>query len=86
VAHHIGTRYNLFTAADEKIPLPVVDVNNKPQYLVFRMQSPHLPAKHRHLPVESSNWPCTMRVFEIQMPQDLCKSGSWLTSSALSKA
>jgi hypothetical protein len=30
-----GFRYNLFTAADEKIPLSVVHVNNKPQYLVF---------------------------------------------------
>jgi hypothetical protein len=36
VALHAGSLHNLLTAADEKIPLPVVDVNNKPQYLVFR--------------------------------------------------
>jgi hypothetical protein len=35
VALHAGALHNLLTAADEKIPLPVVDVNNKPQYLVF---------------------------------------------------
>jgi hypothetical protein len=35
VALHAGPLYNLLTAADEKIPLPVVQVNNKPQYLVF---------------------------------------------------
>jgi hypothetical protein len=35
-AIHPGSRYNQITAADEKIPLPVVHVNNKPQYLVFR--------------------------------------------------
>jgi hypothetical protein len=35
VALDVGSRYNLLTAADEKIPLPVVQVNNKPQYLVF---------------------------------------------------
>jgi hypothetical protein len=35
-AFHAGVHYNLLTAADEKIPLPVVHVNNKPQYLVFR--------------------------------------------------
>jgi hypothetical protein len=28
--------YIPITAADEKIPLPVVDVNKKPQYLVFQ--------------------------------------------------
>jgi hypothetical protein len=27
--------YNSLTAADEKVPLSVVQVNNKPQYLVF---------------------------------------------------
>jgi hypothetical protein len=35
VALYVGSLYNLLTAADEKIPLPVVQVNNKPQYLVF---------------------------------------------------
>lgn len=28
-------RYSPFTAADEKIPLSMVHVNNKPQHLVF---------------------------------------------------
>jgi hypothetical protein len=32
---HSSSLYNPLTAADEKIPLPVVHVNNKPQYLVF---------------------------------------------------
>jgi hypothetical protein len=32
---HTGSRYKPFKAADEKIPLSVVHVNNKPQYLVF---------------------------------------------------
>jgi hypothetical protein len=35
VVFHAGVRYSLLTAADEKIALPVVHVNNKPQYLVF---------------------------------------------------
>jgi hypothetical protein len=51
---HSSSLYNPLTAADEKIPLPVVHVNNKPQYLVFRCHSRHLVAKHGHLPVESS--------------------------------
>jgi hypothetical protein len=32
---HTGDRYNPFKAADEKVPLSVVDVNIKPQHLVF---------------------------------------------------
>jgi hypothetical protein len=32
---HTGNRYNPFKAADEKVPLSVVHVNKKPQYLVF---------------------------------------------------
>jgi len=60
-ARHAGSRYNPITAADEKIPLPVVHVNNKPQYLVFGSHSPHPVAKHRHLPVESSKKPCPAR-------------------------
>lgn len=50
-------RYNLFTAADEKIPLSVVRVNKKPQYLVFSLHFPHQPAKYGQLPVESSKKP-----------------------------
>jgi hypothetical protein len=40
-----GYRYNLFNAADEKIPLSMVHVNKKPQHLVFSLHSRHLPAK-----------------------------------------
>jgi hypothetical protein len=47
-------RYNLFTAADEKVPLSVVRVNKKPLYLVFSLHFPHQPAKYGQLPVESS--------------------------------
>jgi hypothetical protein len=66
-ALHSGSRYNPLTAADEKIPLPVVHVNNKPQYLVFRCHSLHLFAKYGHLPVESSKQPCPART-----PQRFC--------------
>jgi hypothetical protein len=51
----IGVRYNPITAADEKIPLSVVQVNNKPQHLVFCLHSRHLLSKQREMPVESSN-------------------------------
>ena len=54
-------RYNLFTAADEKIPLSVVRVNKKPQYLVFSLHFPHQPSKYSQLLVESSKYPCTTR-------------------------
>jgi hypothetical protein len=50
---HAGFRYNPFTAADEKVPLSVVQVNNKPQHLVFSLHSAHPFSKHGHLPVES---------------------------------
>ena len=54
-------RYNPITAADEKIPLSVEHVNNKPQHLVFCWHFAHLLSKHRHLPVESSKRPCLER-------------------------
>src|SRR5665213_2763105 len=54
-------RYNLFTAADEKIPLSVVRVNKKPLYLVFSLHFPHQPAKYSQLPVESSKEHCATR-------------------------
>src|SRR5208283_2950663 len=53
--------YSPLTAADEKIPLSVVRVNNKPQHLVFWSHFGHLLSKHRHLPVESRKWPCLAR-------------------------
>ena len=63
-------RYNPFTAADEKIPLSMVHVNKKPQYLVFCLHFRHLPSKHGHLPVESSKDPCADADFSLQnLPQ-----------------
>jgi hypothetical protein len=56
-------RYSLVKVADEKIPLSVVQVNNKPQYLVFWSHSQHLVVKHGHLPVESSKCPCFARTW-----------------------
>ena len=56
-----GFLYSPLTAADEKIPLSVVRVNNKPQHLVFCWYFAHLLSKHRHLPVESRKRPCLMR-------------------------
>jgi hypothetical protein len=50
--------YNLFIAADEKIPLSVVQVNIKPQYLVFGWHSRHLFPKHGQLAVETAKPPC----------------------------
>jgi hypothetical protein len=64
-ALHSSARYNPLTAADEKIPLPVVHVKNKPQYLVFRCHSLHRFAKHGHLPVESSKQPSLARARRI---------------------
>jgi hypothetical protein len=60
-AVHAGFHYSLFTAADEKIPLSVVRVNTKPQYLVFGVQLLHLPSKHKVLHVESSKRPAAAR-------------------------
>jgi hypothetical protein len=54
---HAWFRYNPFTAADEKVPLSVVQVNNKPQYIVFSLRFPHHASKHGHLPVESLKSP-----------------------------
>ena len=39
-------RYNPVTAADEKIPLSMVHVNSKPQYLVFCLPLPHPDSKY----------------------------------------
>jgi hypothetical protein len=60
-AQHAGLRYSLFTAADEKIPLSVVRVNTKPQYLVFGVHLLHTPPKHKDLRVESSKQPSAVR-------------------------
>ncbi|MGB0063817.1 MAG: hypothetical protein WBP85_05170 [Terracidiphilus sp.] len=50
-------RYSLITAADEKIPLSVVHVNNKPQYLVFSWYLEHPLSKHGCLTVETRKQP-----------------------------
>jgi hypothetical protein len=44
----------LLTAADEKIPLSMGHVNNKPQHIVFCLHSRHLLSKPREFPVESA--------------------------------
>ena len=59
---HTGVRSKPFRAADEKIPLSVVLVKKKPQYLVFCYQSEHLLAKQSGLPVESCIRPCGARI------------------------
>ena len=59
---HTGIRTKPFRAADEKIPLSVVLVKKKPQYLVFCYHSGHLLAKQRGLPVESRKHPCWARI------------------------
>jgi hypothetical protein len=64
---HAGFRYNPFTAADEKVPLSVVQVNNKPQYLVFSLHSAHPLSKHGHLPVESSKEPSRTRISPVKI-------------------
>jgi hypothetical protein len=58
--------YNPITAADEKIPLSVVRVNKKPQYLVFCLHSPHPPAKHGHSACGKLKYPCAMRFLAAQ--------------------
>jgi len=78
--------YNPLTAADEKIPLSVVRVNNKPQHLVFCWHFAHLLSKHRHLPVESLKWPCLARCravcFALKSGQ---RVGPWPVPVPLSK-
>ena len=61
-----GSLNSPFTAADEKIPLSVVRVNNKPQHLVFCCHFAHPLSKHRHLPVESFKQPCASRVCAVR--------------------
>lgn len=65
--------YSCFTAADEKIPLSVVQVNNKPQYLVFCWRSRHLPLKRLYLSVESVNGLARCGLPSLALPQTLCK-------------
>jgi hypothetical protein len=64
-AFHAGSRYKLFTAADEKLPLSMVDVKCKPQYLVFCLHYADPFSKQWPLPVESSNSPPPPRAFTL---------------------
>jgi hypothetical protein len=73
--HHARIVYSWFTAANEKIPLSVVQVNNKPQYLVFCSRSGHLLAKPRHLPVESVIGLVRRGFPSPALPQNLCTLG-----------
>jgi hypothetical protein len=73
--------YNHFTAADEKIPLPVVHVNNKPQDIVFPSHSRHLPAKQRPSPVESGKSPCAMSIWRLKFCPDSCAKRDILRSA-----
>jgi hypothetical protein len=57
--------YSPITAADEKIPLSMVRVNSKPQYLVFCLRFMHPPSKPLHLPVESCKWPSLARLCAV---------------------
>ena len=75
-------RYSPFTAADEKIPLSMVHVNRKPQYLVFCLRSLHLPAKHGQLPVESSRIPRRTRASTPQTRPLFDASQAFPVSSA----
>jgi len=59
---HTDVRYKLFTAADEKIPLSVVVVKKKPQYLVFSLHSAYPLSKHGQLPCGKLKAPCGGRV------------------------
>jgi hypothetical protein len=68
---HAGLRYNPFKAADEKIARSVVQVNLKPQYLVFCLHSRHLFSKQRGLAVESSKRPCRARTWRADFAPDL---------------
>jgi hypothetical protein len=51
---YADSRYSLLKAADEKIALSVVYVNNKPLHLVFCSHSRHLFSKQRGFAVESA--------------------------------
>jgi hypothetical protein len=61
-----GFLYSPFTAADEKIPLSIGQVNCKPQYLVFSSHFQHQSAKHSQLPCGKHDLPCRKRPFGVQ--------------------
>jgi hypothetical protein len=66
--------YSLFTAADEKITLSVVQVNNKPQHLVFCLHFVHSGSKYRDFAVESSQTAFVERLFSSQLLHFWCKN------------
>jgi len=59
--------YSPITAADEKIPLSLVRVNIKPQYLVLSFHFEHPASKLGFLPVESPKSPCLTRGLDIEI-------------------
>ena len=81
--YHTGVRYSPFTAADEKIPLSVVLVNKKPQYLVFCLLLAHPLSKQRQLPVESAKAASGARVQAAQSASNPVQP-SWSTAASLS--
>ena len=70
------SRYSLFKAADGKIALSVVHVNNKPQHIVFCLHSPHLFSKQRRLLVESANGLGECGVPKAALPPNRCNPGT----------
>ena len=57
-----GFLYSPFTAADEKIPLSIGQVNSKPQYLVFSSHLQHPPAKPGQSACGKPEMPCRTRL------------------------
>lgn len=57
-----GFLYSPFTAADEKIPLSIGQVNSKPQYLVFSSHLQHPPAKPGQPACGKPEMPCRTRL------------------------
>ena len=61
-----GILYSPFTAADEKIPLSIGQVNCKPQYLVFSSHLQHCVTKLGHLACGKRKGPTVDAVFVVQ--------------------
>jgi hypothetical protein len=64
-------RYNPFTAADEKIALSVVHVNNKPQHIVFCCHSQYPHPKHWEFACGKRQTPCGAHFRGVQDPLSL---------------
>jgi hypothetical protein len=64
-----GLLYSPFTAADEKIPLSIGQVNNKPQHLVFSSHLQHPFAKPGQLACGKRGSPDSARFSELFCPK-----------------